>query len=467
MYPPAGFDSRDRSHGPMAGRPHPIRFNRSMVPNGEVVIVFGSQRHALRVTILVVCLSLLAAVVPHAARAIQLHWSSGATDTSFTADMRCMLVVQADSAEVTLPPSWRVMWTADSSRIQFTALDSLAACQTDTADVSRIDPPSTPADSAAGQITAHLCSAGEPMASTAYFLVDLVGGSHGKLKVVALDPADSNAVIESNDVTYNGGVDGDYAPLVLRASSVHQSLQLQVIAVGAGLNRASALSTVAPNASWSLPLTIASRTDTSLIGVASVAALLPPCLASVGALNGSGSSALLRADAELSPDVSGGGTCSVQYFEDLLPPPLPLHAYAIQPEDFSFTRGFVDSTTNRYALHLFYIRRSYYDMPADSNTKNIGHIWTSDFSDWHGPTPEDKPDTVALHVRPGKFDELHVWAPSIVQLGLTYHMFYAGVRTENGRNNQRIGVATSTNLNDWFPSRIYSRSVANTKASVW
>lgn len=59
---------------------------------------------------------------------------------------------------------------------------------------------------------------------------------------------------------------------------------------------------------------------------------------------------------------------------------------------------------------------------------------------------------MALTVRPGKFDEFHVWAPTIVQRGPTFWMFYTGVRDESGRRHQRIGVATSTDLNTWTPA---------------
>jgi predicted GH43/DUF377 family glycosyl hydrolase len=152
------------------------------------------------------------------------------------------------------------------------------------------------------------------------------------------------------------------------------------------------------------------------------------------------------------PALLGPEGCSAQFFEELLLPPPPQHGYTIQPKDFAFTRGFVDQSSNRYALHLFYIRHSYYNIPEDDNEKNIGHAWTTDFNAWHGPTPEDKPDTVALTVRQGKFDELHVWAPSIVQLGPKFYMFYTGVRNEQGKRHQRIGVATSYDLDTWTPA---------------
>jgi hypothetical protein len=160
-------------------------------------------------------------LAPEMSHAIQVHWWSGATNLDFTAATRCTLVVQADSAETVLPPEWRLLWVADTSTVQFTALDSVLACQADTAQVSQIDGPSTPADSAANLITAHFCSGGEVAASAASYLVDLPGNAHGKLKVVALDPADSSQVIQSNEVTFNGGIEASYQPLI---SSISRSV---------------------------------------------------------------------------------------------------------------------------------------------------------------------------------------------------------------------------------------------------
>lgn len=401
-------------------------------------------------------LSLLLMVMPRDASAIRLFWSNGLSDLSITENARAMLIVRADSAEGVLPDAWKLIWTADSSGVQFAALDSLAACELDTARVSAIDLPASPADSAANEITAHFCSAGAAGATTAYYLADLVGGSKGKLKVIALDPVDSMSVRESNEVTYNGGVDGDYAPTVLRAVSDHQSLQLRVTAVGSGLNGANSMSIMASDSSWILPLTVTSRNDRSLVGVANVAALLPACQAAVGSQTGAASAATLPADEE--PALEAPQSCGASYFENLLnPPPSPL-GFTIQPKDFAFVRGFVDQTSHRYALHLFYIRHNYwyYQPPNDQSKwqpgldeKNLGHIWTTDFNSWYGPGGLNLPDTVALSVRPGKFDEFHVWAPSIVQNGPFFKMFYTGV---NNAGHQRIGVATSTDLITWTPA---------------
>ena len=400
-------------------------------------------------------LALALLLVPGLAQALQLHWSSGADTLTFTEATRAILVLWADSAEVTLPPEWRLLWVGDSTEVEVVALDSLEVCEGDTAQVYGVDGPSTPEDSTAHRVTAHFCSGGSSAAEQAVFQLDLPAWGRGKCKVVALDPADSTAVLESNEVTFNGGVSDPYPPVVLRASSVHQSLQLEVTAVGVGLQAATSLSIEATDGAWNLPLEIITRGNSEIHGVASVAALLPACLATVGSATGITSAASLAADPEIQPDIPESGGCSAQYFEELVQPPPPNLGYAIQPKDFAFTPGFVDSATNRYALHLFYIRHSYYTMPADSNERNLGHAWSSDFVSWHGPAAGDKPDTTVLSckLRTGKFDARHVWAPTVVHPpGPTFYMFYTGVGTDGGKEHQRIGVATSTDLNAWTPN---------------
>src|SRR5437764_12502013 len=94
-------------------------------------------------------------LVPAVAQAIQLRWCGGTTDITVSQNMHALLVVQADSAEVTLPNTWRLQWTADLLGVQFFAFDPSQACLVDTAKVDSIAPPSTPADSAANQFTAY------------------------------------------------------------------------------------------------------------------------------------------------------------------------------------------------------------------------------------------------------------------------------------------------------------------------
>ena len=110
---------------------------------------------------------------------------------------------------------------------------------------------------------------------------------------------------------------------------------------------------------------------------------------------------------------------------------------------------------NRFALHLFYIRHNYWGTTRPRLRFNIRNSTrrTSATSGpttsipWFGPVGLNQPDTASLAVRPGKFDDFHIWAPSIIKRGLEYYMFYTGVKKESdNRENQRIGVKTSTDL---------------------
>ena len=135
-----------------------------------------------------------------------------------------VLRVQADSSEGVLPPWWRLVSVSDSAGLQVVAPDSLTACQVDTARVSAVDVPTTPADSAANQTTAHFCSSRSIRATVAFSTIDLPAGRRGRLKVVALSPAGPDSVIESNEVVYNGGVedlpaDNSSALVVVSATS--------------------------------------------------------------------------------------------------------------------------------------------------------------------------------------------------------------------------------------------------------
>jgi hypothetical protein len=123
--------------------------------------------------------------------------------------------------------------------------------------------------------------------------------------------------------------------------------------------------------------------------------------------------------------------------------------FAILPKDFAMAFGYVGPPTNDYALHLFYIRHSLYNIPGDDNEKNIGHTRTSDFRTWKD-SPNNPPDTMAVHVEAGTYEDLHVWAPSIVHPeGLNYFMFYTAVQLEGTLQNQRIAFRISADLDDW------------------
>jgi hypothetical protein len=375
--------------------------------------------------------------VPQSASALQLHWPNAATDLTVSQNMQVILLVQADPAELTLPSSWRLLWIADSTGFIFSALDPSQACLLDTARVETITPPQTAADSATNAITAHFCSDGSQTASTAYFIVDILGGSHGKMKVVALNPADTTQVIESNEVTVNGGVANDYAPVILSAGRAHVSSDLRVSAVGVGLDSAPVVQIAAPDTSWHLPLTVTKHSATTLTATARVAADLPPFVLQIGG-SSAGTMAVAQLDADTASVLSVQPAC-VDYMKEIN---LITHE-EIQPKDFAIV-------ASRDSFHVFYIRRDM-NLDLDATEKTIGHQRSRDLNTWA------LVDKAALQVRPGRWDNFHVWAPTIIKKpnDITYYMLYTGVEDtlmqslNRHLQIQRIGVATSTDLNIW------------------
>jgi hypothetical protein len=157
---------------------------------------------------------------PSTSHAIQLHWSSGADTLSSATAVRCTLLVEATEHQETLPVGWTLVWTGDSCSVS-PVVTAPPVCSEDIAQVSALDLPATAADSAANLSYAHFCSADSIIGAPAKIVLDLEGYSRAKFKIVALDPADpeSSSVLESNDVTYNGGVVDAYPAVVLRAST--------------------------------------------------------------------------------------------------------------------------------------------------------------------------------------------------------------------------------------------------------
>jgi hypothetical protein len=374
-------------------------------------------------------------LIPTVSRAIQLHWSSGADTLTFTEATRAILVLRADSAEVTLPPEWRLLWVGDSTEVQVVELDSLEVCEGDTAQVYGLDGPSTPADSSSNLTTAYFCSGGSQPERAAYRL-DLPAWGRGKCKVVALDPADSTSVLESNEVTFNGGVSDPYPTVVLCAASVHQSTEFRVSIVGEGLGQASGIALAALDGSWRQPLAIANQDDTAISAVGSFAATVPACAVEVEGPGGTVATTTLAGDpAPASLEISCPSTGDWYRMREVWPDHNP---YLIQPKDFAFVPGGW-TPAGSWAFHLFYIRKNQYLQNANTE-KNIGHAVSDSLENW------TVVDTAAIRTRGGRWDSLHVWAPNIVLRGLTYHMFYTGV---DGNGNQRIGLATSTDLVTW------------------
>lgn len=382
--------------------------------------------------LLALCLSFIAAP----AAALQLQWSGGATDLSLSQSTRAMLVLQADPGQSKLPGSWRLQWVADSSGIHFPAVDAAAACPSDTANTGAIVPPATPADSAANLSTAYFCSSGSPV-PTAYYLVDLVAGSRGKLRVIALNPSDTTQTIVSNEVTFGGGIDGDFAPAILATVYAHADTQLVVSAVGAGLAAVASTSLEAADGTWSFPLALSQRSDALVTATGTTAAAVPECVLNASLENGPTLQAPVSAE---SPNLP----MTPLFLSEMYDPDPNFY-----PKDFAlvYTPG---------KFHVIYIRHNAWErshggaaLPDSLNERAFGHRWTSDWVNWNQDAPPA--DTTLLTTLDGTWDDTHVWAPTIVQQGLEFYMFYTGVHDDpiTGFRVQKMGLARSFDLSHW------------------
>jgi len=390
--------------------------------------MISSPRLNLRLKVWAALTLLLLSATPSQSPALQLKWIGGSAALNFSADTRAVLMVQADSSEGVLPEWWRLISVTDSSGMQLVAPDSLTACEVDTAKVASIDPPSTPADSAANQTIAHLCSAESIRSTTAYYYVDLVGGSQGKLKVVALAPGSPDSVLASNEVVYNGGVDGNYPPTLLRTTSSHTTASLEVTAIGSGLADVDTISVGAADGLWSVPLLISSQDDTRLTASADVPAELPDAIVRAESSSGIGVDDL-PADVSTALVAVSATTDTILYHD---PDP------GVYCHDFAFYYNSVPDPTNpahpwKGAFHLFYIRVKI----ANSADSIIAHAWCDTLgAPWHVDLNAFRPSGVG-------WDKMKVWAPSIQQVGNLTYMFYTGV---DSLNNQSIGYATTSML---------------------
>ena len=103
-----------------------------------------------------------------------------------------------------------------------------------------------------------------------------------------------------------------------------------------------------------------------------------------------------------------------------------------RPKDFSF---FYDGLGH---FHLFYMRQCI--SSTDTCERRIAHVWGTDLrTDWSSPDIASF-TTDSSH----SWDAARLWAPSLLQRGPTYYLFYTGV---NNQGDQSIGVATTGNIN--------------------
>jgi sucrose-6-phosphate hydrolase SacC (GH32 family) len=85
----------------------------------------------------------------------------------------------------------------------------------------------------------------------------------------------------------------------------------------------------------------------------------------------------------------------------------------------------------------------------------FGHATTGDFQTWKTLEP-------CLYIQPDSWDNGHVFAPFVLKKDDLFWMFYTGCAIDN---TQRIGVATSENLQNW--QRISDRPVIRPEGFEW
>jgi hypothetical protein len=95
-----------------------------------------------------------------------------------------------------------------------------------------------------------------------------------------------------------------------------------------------------------------------------------------------------------------------------------------------------------YNWHLYHIYREFgrpMDCHAPGQETKIGHAVSKDLATLTPASP-------AICARVGEWDSAHLWAPSAVQSGGKYWMFYTGMSDDLC---QKIGVAVSDDLFEW------------------
>jgi hypothetical protein len=298
--------------------------------------------------------------------------------------------------------------------------------------VSRVDLPTTPADIAENLTAAHFCSAAAGVPSAAQFVLVLPSEGRGKLKVVGIDPTDPDSarIVQSPEVTFNGGVADPYPPVILRSTSSHPSVQLSVRVVGMGLAGVHSAAVLAPDSTWSVPLNVIEQSDSALAAVGDVLAPLPTSVLQLSASGSGTATAALPADPVLESGLASASDC--QYHQCYFKDPNP----AVIAKDFAFIYNTVPNPW-RGLFHLYYTRRNR-NLPPPEDEAALGHTWSQDLRNW------SIPDTMVEFPRGSVgWDKLHVWAPTIIRQSGTYYMFYTGV---DSAGDQRLGYATTALL---------------------
>lgn len=181
-------------------------------------------------------------------------------------------------------------------------------------------------------------------------------------------------------------------------------------------------------------------------GVAVVAAAtVPACLAQDNAAKAIRGGTILDFERELKR----------MRFEHYRHPPIDILKQGFRPVGGSVA----DFATVRHKGrdHFFYIERRLQEGTPFYPGHEIyfGHASTGDFFEWEVHDP-------VMLIRPGSWEEAHVWAPVILPDGDRFIMAYTGL---NRHLSQNIGLASSKDLFEW--QRWEANPVSPCKGAGW
>jgi len=372
-------------------------------------------------------------------RALELTWGDGSRDLTVTSTALCTLLVRPSPPLDVLPAEWRLVYagtSATESALVFLNSPGPAGATPPCA----VEEAATDAEREAHLTTIAFCSPdGEPTRAAA-FIVRVDPSLKARIDAVASSsrsPGGETLRSSGAEVTVNGGCDLPYPPVVWAA---HQSRDygggLQLVFEGIGLDRVKSVAArlgERASASRALPsgasgmqaadtLSITAQTSRGL--AAALASPLPVGgTVILSCAPGSVAAAITVTQEQLPSAQSGVPT--------MFPP------YPYRPKEFAFIYA-------QGLFHLFYIRHAYNVTHDDSTEVDFGHAVSQDLMNWTQRDP-------ILHVRSGSWDDLHMWAPSIIWQHGTCYLFYAGVTRVPYPYSwyQRIGVATSEDLETW------------------
>jgi hypothetical protein len=124
----------------------------------------------------------------------------------------------------------------------------------------------------------------------------------------------------------------------------------------------------------------------------------------------------------------------------------------IRPKDFTMVK-------KDGIYHLFFILHNN-ALSQDSTERSFGHAISNDLYHWTQQPP-------VFFVNPDGWDNAHIWAPSIIEYGGLYCMFYTGVTLQPGVFNgtQRTGLAVSSDLVTW--NRVQDEPIFDANQTPW